>query len=411
MSEYPTSVDPTEVGLDAARLERLDQHLQRFIDDGRLAGWSIAVTRHGELAHLTHAGRRDLEADLPVTDDTIWRIYSMTKPLTAVVAMMMWERGLFELNDPVDRYLPAFRDTRVWRSGSTTNPVTEPITETLRVWHLFAHCSGITYGFMQAHPVDALYRQAGMEWGTPPGLDLEGVTDLVASLPLLFQPGTEWNYGMSIDVLGRLVEVVTGETFDVVLQREVLDPLGMDDTVWTVDETRAERLAALYIRNPGGGTALRFDQMGRGALERRPCLEPGGGLSSTMADYLRFADMLLNGGERDGVRLLAPRTVEMMSRNVLPGGADLTAFGRPLFSETTFDGVGFGLGMSVTIDPATSMVAGSPGDFGWGGAASTSFLVDPVEDLTMVFLTQLLPSSTYPLRSQIRQLLYSSIID
>lgn len=411
MSEYLQRVEPAAAGLSVERLGRLDSHLQRYSDDGRLAGWSIAVSRHGQLAHLTNAGLRDIEHGLPVTDDTVWRIYSMTKPLTAVVAMMLWERGLFELNDRVDQYIPAFADARVWRGGSTVNPVTEPITEPLRIWHLLTHCSGLTYGFMQAHPVDALYRKAGMEWGNPKGLDLAGVCDLLATIPLLFQPGTEWNYGTSIDVLGRVVEVVAGERFHDVLAREVLQPLGMDETVWAVPDTMVDRLAALYVRNPDDGTALRYDAMGDAALKQPDAIAPGGGLCSTMADYLRFADMLRNDGEFDGTRLLAPRTVELMTLNHLPGHADLTAFGRPLFAETTFDGVGFGLGMSVTLDPSVSKVAGSPGDFGWGGAASTVFWVDPIEDLVVVFMTQLLPSSTYPLRSQIRQLVYSTLID
>ncbi len=206
-------VDPAEVGFDRARLDMMDRRLGRYVEDGRLPGWLIAVSRHGRLVHVQRCGQRDMEAGLPVETDAIWRIYSMTKPLTAVSALSVWEEGGFELNDPVRWYLPAFRDVRVWRGGSAVRPVTEPLTEELRIWHLFTHTSGLTYGFLQAHPVDALYRAAGFEWGVPAGLDLAGVCDELTRLPLLFQPGTEWNYGMSTDVLGMVVQAVTGESF------------------------------------------------------------------------------------------------------------------------------------------------------------------------------------------------------
>jgi CubicO group peptidase (beta-lactamase class C family) len=281
----------------------------------------------------------------------------------------------------------------------------------MRIWHLFSHTSGLTYGFMQHHPVDARYRSAGFEWGVPAGLDLGGICERLATLPLLFQPGREWNYGMSTDVLGMVVESVSGMPFAEFVQRHVLDPLGMDDTVWSVGDEDADRLAALYIPQPGVGTAMRHDAMGREAREVPTATLGGGGLCSTASDYLRFAEMLRRRGELDGVRILSPRTVDYMASNHLPGNADLTAFGRPLFSETTFDGVGFGLGVSVTIDPVTAKVPGNVGDFGWGGAASTAFWIDRVEDMCVVFFTQLLPSSTYPLRSQLKQLVHAALVD
>lgn len=411
MTALKVDIDPTEVGFDPDRLTRLDRHFQRYVDDRLLPGWLLAVSRHGQLAHLATAGQRDLEASLPVTTDTIWRIYSMTKPITAVAALHLWEQGGFELNDPVRRYIPSFGDLRVWRGGSAVAPVTEPVTEDMRIWHLFTHTSGLTYGFMQAHPVDALYRQAGWEWGTPRDLDLAGLCDALAELPLLFQPGTEWNYGMSTDVLGMVVEAASGMPFAEYLQQHVLDPLGMTETTWHVEPAEADRLAALYVPTPGTREPLRYDAMGAAASTPPQAHLGGGGLCATAGDYIRFAEMLRNRGELDGVRVLSPRTVEYLASNHLPGNADLTAFGRPLFSETTFDGVGFGLGVSVTLDPVTAKVPGSVGDFGWGGAASTSFWVDPVEDLTVVFMTQLLPSSTHAIRSQLKQLVHQALVD
>jgi len=411
MTALKVEIDPTEVGFDPARLARMDRHFAAYVDDGRLPGWLLAVSRHGRLAHVSTYGQRDLEAGLPVETDTIFRIYSMTKPITAVAALALYEQGGFELNDPVHRYIPSFADLRVWRGGSAVNPETEPVTEEMRVWHLFTHTSGLTYGFMQHHPVDGLYRKAGYEWGVPPGLDLAGVCDQLATLPLLFQPGTEWNYGMSTDVLGMVVESVSGVPFADFVQEHVLDPLQMHETVWSVADDEADRLAALYVPTPGVGTAMRFDAMGAGARQVPMATMGGGGLCSTAGDYLRFAEMLRRRGELDGARVLAPGTVDYMSSNHLPGNADLTAFGRPLFSETTFDGVGFGLGVSVTLDPVTAKVPGSVGDFGWGGAASTSFWIDRVEDMTVLFLTQLLPSSTHPLRSQLKQLVHAALIE
>lgn len=410
-TDLSPTVDPSSAGFDPDRLARIDRHFQRYVDDGLLPGWLIAVMRHGELVHVARSGHRDVEAGIPVTDDTVWRIYSMTKPITTVAALRLWEEGAFELGDPVKWYLPAFAEQRVWRSGSVTAPVTEPVTEAMRIWHLMTHTSGLTYGFLYAHPVDELYRRAGFEWGVPSGNDLTTTVDLLAGLPLLFQPGTEWNYSMATDVLGRLVEVVTGEPLDVALRRLVFEPLGMHETAFWADDPLQDRLAALYGPHPGTKKIVRLDAFGEAAKHPPAAFLGGGGLVSTARDYLRFAEMLRRGGELDGARLLSPRTVSYMASNHLPGNVDLSAFGRPLFAETTFDGVGFGLGVSVTIDPVTAKVPGSVGDNGWGGAASTNYWVDPQEDLTVLFLTQLLPSSTHPLRSQLKQLVHQALVD
>jgi CubicO group peptidase (beta-lactamase class C family) len=411
MADLKIEIDAAEAGFSPDRLQRIDRHFASYVDDGRLPGWLLAVTRAGRVVHVSTYGQRDVEAALPVELDTVFRIYSMTKPITSVAAMMLYEEGAFELKDPVSRFIPSFADVRVYREGSSLRAVTEPAAEPMRIWHLLTHTSGLTYGFHYTHPVDAMYRAAGFEWASPPGMDLADCCDAWAGFPLLFQPGTEWNYGVSTDVLGRVVEVISGQSLDRFFDERIFTPLGMDDTAFFVDERDAERLAALYMPDPATGRATRLDLLGDLARKRPRAHMGGGGLVSTAADYHRFTQMLLNEGELDGVRLLGSRTVRYMTENHLPGGVDLEAIGRPLFAETTFDGIGFGLGFSVVADPVKNKVLASPGEFAWGGAASTAFWVDPVEQITALFLTQLLPSSTHPIRPQLKQLVYQALID
>jgi CubicO group peptidase (beta-lactamase class C family) len=415
VNELTVEVDAAEVGLDSERLKRLDAHFAGYVADGRLPGWLLTINRHGRLAHVARCGSRDLEAGLPVTDDTVWRIYSMTKPVTSVAAMMLYEEGALALTDPVSAFIPAFADVRVYAGGSDLRQVTVPAVEPIRIWHLLTHTAGLTYGFHRAHPVDAMYRAAGFEWGTPRGVDLAQACDLWAGLPLLFQPGTEWNYSVATDVLGRVVEVASGQRLDDFFADRIARPLGMTDTAFWAGPAAQPRLAALYSPGPDG-KAARLDAFGRWALKEPRMLGGGGGLVSTAADYDRFTQMLLHrpgspAGELDGIRLLSPRTVGYMARNHLPGGVDLETFGRPLFAETPFRGVGFGLGFAVLIDPVPGQVVGSAGEISWGGAASTAFWVDQAADLTVSFFTQLLPSSTHPIRSQLRQLVYQALTD
>jgi len=417
VTDLTIEVDPGEAGLDPERLKRIDAHFARYVDDGRLAGWLLTIGRHGRLAHVARCGSRDLEAGLPVTDDTLWRIYSMTKPVTSVAAMILYEEGRIALTDPVSAFIPAFSGVRVYDGGSDLKQVTVPATEPVRIWHLLTHTAGLSYGFHRVHPVDALYRAAGFEWGTPSGMDLAQACDVWAGFPLLFQPGTEWNYSVATDVLGRVVEVASGQRFDEFLDDRILRPLGMTDTAfWAGPQPGAtSRLAALY--RPGeDGKAIRMDTLGQAALRQPRMLSGGGGLVSTAADYDRFTRMLLHteaspAGELDGIRLLGPRTVGYMARNHLPGGRDLETFGRPLHAESPFRGVGFGLGLAVVLDPVPGKVIGSAGELSWGGAASTTFWIDRAEELTVSFFTQLLPSSTHPIRPQLRQLVYQALTD
>jgi CubicO group peptidase (beta-lactamase class C family) len=411
VADLKIEVDPGEAGFDAKRLDRIDHHFAAYVDDGRLPGWLLLVSRGGKIVHLGSYGQRDMEAGLPVELDTLWRIYSMTKPITSVAAMMLYEEGAFELKDPVSRFVPSFEQARVYRSGSAFKPITVPAIEPMLIWHLLTHTAGLTYGFHYTHPVDAMYRAAGFEWGTPAGSDLAACCDAWAGLPLVFQPGAEWNYSVATDVLGRVVEVASGRRLDEFFSERIFQPLGMTETTFCVDDSEGDRLAALYAADPATRLPVRNGAMGAAALRPPTCLSGGGGLISSAADYHRFTQMLQRGGELDGVRLLGTRTLRYMTSNHLPGGADLEAFGRPLFAETTFAGVGFGLGFSVVDNPVANKVVSTRGEFAWGGAASTAFWVDPAEELTALFFTQLLPSSTHPIRTQLKQLVYQALVD
>ncbi|HEV3355663.1 MAG TPA: serine hydrolase domain-containing protein [Pseudonocardiaceae bacterium] len=402
-------VDPAEVGMDPGRLARIDRHFAGYVDDGRLSGWQVVVARRGRVVHSSTYGLRDESAGLPVTADTRWRLYSMTKPITSVAAMILWERGELELTDPISRWIPAFADTPVYVEGPATNPVLAPQTEPIRVWHLLTHTAGLTYGFHHAHPVDEIHRAAGFEYNAPPGLDLAGCVDVLASLPLMHQPGAQWNYGRATDVLGRVVEIVSGRPLDRFFEEEIFRPLGMGATGFVVDDP--DRLARVYALEPGSGRRVPHAAMSRGGRTPPTAFSGGGGLVGTAGDYHRFVQMLARGGELDGARILGPRTVSYMTRNHLPGGVDLAQFGRPSFGEMPYGGVGFGLGFSVVLDPVAFRTGASIGEYAWGGVAGTAFWVDPVEQVTALFFTQLVPSGTHPIRRRFRQLVYQALVD
>ena len=290
------TITPADAGFDAGRLARIDDHFKQYVDDGRLPGWQIVVSRKGEIAHSSTYGKRNIETDLPWEPDTICRMFSMTKPITSVAAMILYEEGKLQLKDKVSKYIPSFGNARVYRGGSTTAPITEGLTEPKKIWHLLTHTSGLTYGSHNNHVTDALHRQAGFEWGIPKGMDLEACCDVWAGIPLAFQPGTEWLYGVSTDVLGRIVEVVSGQSLDEFFRERILDPLGMTDTEFWVEDDKRNRLAELYYP-VNKKTAV----MPKAPLDKKPTmLGGGGGLCGTAADYLRFCHMLLNGGELDG---------------------------------------------------------------------------------------------------------------
>lgn len=409
-------IDPATVGLDADRLQRINRHFMTYVDDGRLPGWQVAVIRKGRLAHHATYGHRAIKGqqassngDSAWTEDTIVRLFSMTKPITSVAAMMLYEEGAFELRTPISKFIPEFAETPVYQAGPSTKPVTVPQTEPIRIWHLLTHTSGLTYGFHNSHVTDALHRAAGFNFGVPKDHDLAACCARWAELPLAFQPGSEWLYGVSTDVLGRIVEVVAGQTLDAFFAERIFEPLGMIDTAFHIKEASHDRVATLCI--PHAATKLADPIAWPPPTAPPQFLSGGGGLWGTTADYLRFCSFLLSRGELDGSRLLSPRTIDWMTSNHLPANADLEMFGRPLFAETSYNGVGFGLGFSVTIDPIANKVPSSAGEYAWGGAASTAFWCDPVEDLATVFLTQLLPSSTHPIRSELKQLVYQSLID
>jgi CubicO group peptidase (beta-lactamase class C family) len=385
-----TEVAPEEVGLDPRRLARLDAYLDGFVANGRHKGSLLVVTRGGRIAHVSHRGQRDAEAGLPVEPDTIWRIYSMTKPITSVAAMMLYEEGALSLFDPVAKFIPSFEDLRVYRHGMAAAPVTVRAAEPMLVWHLLTHTSGLTYGFQQANAVDEAYRAAGFFLDPPPEHDLASACDVWAGLPLLFEPGAEWNYSVSTDVVGRIVEVVSGQSLADFFAERIFEPLGMTDTGFSVSDADRPRMTALYAHDAASATAVPYPGVDVISAQRPKLLAGGHGLASTAADYHRFTQMLLRRGELDGARLLAPRTVDLMTANHLPGNATLTEFGRPLLDLACNEGYGFGLGLSPLVDPIAAKTLSVAGEYRWEGAAGTAFWVDPAADMTVLFFTQVL---------------------
>ena len=418
----PTSdlVDPGEVGFSADRLARIPAFLEeRYLAPGRLPGFTLVVSRAGRTAHVSTQGFADVASAAPQRSDSILRIYSMSKPITSVAIMALYEEGHFQLDDPVSRFLPSWADLRVWSDGTPSRFTTTYPEREMKIRDLLTHTSGLTYGFMARHPVDALYRHHGV---AAPGTTIEEMCDQLAEIPLLFSPGTRWNYSVATDVLGRLVEVISGQPLDEFLQERIFDPLGMVDTGFSVPQDQAHRLATNYAlpslspfplpEGVSGDEMLPIDGGSTSTYLQQPSfLGGGGGLVSTASDYLRFCRMLLQGGQLDGARILGRKTIEHMTRNQLPTGGDLVTMGQAVFSETSYEGIGFGLGFSVMLDPARANVSGSIGEYAWGGAASTLFWIDPVEELIVIGLTQLMPSSAYPIRRELRSLVYSALVD
>ena len=404
-------IEPDAAGMDESRLERITEHFtNRYLDSGKMVGCQITVVRGGHVAYYRSLGLMDRERNKPMVDDTIFRIYSMTKPIASVALMQLYERGLFQLLDPVARYIPEWRELKVGEvqeDGSVT--LVKP-ARPMNVRDVLMHTTGLAGGLFPDNPIDAAFAEARAALGREQ--TLESVTSLLAEHPLKFHPGTHWNYGLSTDIVGRLVEILSGQRFDEYLASELFDPLGMHDTAFWVIGGKVDRFAACYEYRPANTPRL-MDKgpFAMGYLEPRTYLSGAGGLVSTTHDYVAFCQMLANWGQLDGRRVLGRKTLELMTVNHLPGGATLQDMAMGGFGEAGFEGVGFGLGFAVGQGPAATTFAGSPGDFYWGGAASTAFWVDPVEDLFVVFMTQLFPSVAYPFRSQLRALVNQAIDD
>ena len=402
-------------GLDAGRLERIGEHLERnYVGNGKIAGCQVSVARHGHLAYSRSFGQMDRERGMPTAEDTLYRIYSMTKPITSVALMTLYERGYFQLNDPVSRYVPSWKDHRVWVSGEGAEMKTEAPARPVSFRDVLCHTAGLTYGgglpgVGIQHPIDKVYRELKIRSAETPDT-LPVFLDKLSKVPLRYQPGTRWMYSLATDVCGALVEVISGQPFDEYLRREIFEPLGMKDTAFHVPQQKVGRFAANYQRGPDKQLKLIDDPATSNYLKDPVFKSGGGGLVGTSADYLRFCEMLRRGGELDGQRVLGPRTIELMHMNHLPGGKDLTQLALGTFSETANEGVGFGLGFASTMGQVETGTLGA-GDYYWGGAASTIFWVDPKEDLSVVFMTQLMPSGTFNFRGQLKSIIYSAIID
>ena len=400
----------TMTGFDTARLARIEPFVKEtYLDNGKLPNAQVLVAHRGEIAHFSSQGTAR-EGGKAIDEASLFRIASMTKPVTSIAFMMLLEEGKVALDTPVHRVLPEFRELGVYNGGGGGVPfATKPLSRPMLMLDLLRHTSGLTYGFQNRGNVDLAMREGKLEnWHG--NLDLDGFIGALGKLPLEFSPGDEWNYSVSTDVLGAVVARLEGKTLDQVFADRIFGPLGMDDTFFAVPESKIDRLTDCYTFVPGKGKVM-YDRGAESAWSRMPkLLSGGGGLVSTALDYHKFCRMLLNHGELDGVRIVGRKTLELMTMNHLPGGSDLSAMSRSLFSEAANAGTGFGLGFAVNLDPARSMVPGSVGEFYWGGMFSTAFFIDPVEQVTMVFMTQLSPSSTYPIRRELKTLIYSALV-
>ncbi len=397
-------------GFSTEKLGNIESYLQeKYIDTNRYVGTLTGIYRNGQLGFISTLGLMDRESRKPIERDTIFRIYSMTKPITSVALMSLYEKGLFQLDDPVSEYIPAFKDLNVYAEGIFGNYKTTYPDREMTIRDLLSHQSGLTYGFMERSNVDAAYRELGIEKESQQ--NLQEFVNVLSTIPLEFSPGTAWNYSVSTDVCGYLIEVISGKTLDMFLEEEIFQPLGMADTGFYVPSSKTWRLSSNYEYREGQEPIL-VDDANTGSYINPPTLfSGGGGLVSTLDDYMAFCKMVLGRGSLEGHRILSRKTLDLMSSNHLTNGKDLRSCAYGRWSETSYTGVGFGLGFSVLLDPAASQVSGSKGELAWGGAASTAFWIDPLEDMAVVFLTQLLPSSTYNVRRELRSLVYSALSD
>ncbi len=399
---------PSSVGLSAERLARLGPWLRAYVDDGKLPFAAVAVMRKGEIAYTDHYGLRDIEAGTPAISDGLCRIYSMSKLITTVAAMSLYEEGRFMLDDPVSAFLPELAAQKVYVSGPFEDmELVDPETP-VTIRHLMNHTSGFTYGIFDPGPVGRAMRWAKADFSNA-GETLEQVVKRLGEVPLCFQPGSRWNYGVSTDVLGRFIEVVAGKPFEAVLRERIFEPLGMSDTFFGVPANKIDRFCSLYTKTDEAPLKLIETAADSRFLAPATMSSGGGGLVSSMGDYLRFVEMVRRGGALEEARVLGRKTVGLMMLNHLPG--DMASMGQATFSEMPMSGIGFGLGGAVLLDPTKAQILGSPGEFTWGGMASTAFWIDPVEEISVVFMTQLVPSSSYPIRRELRVLVYQALVD
>jgi len=390
-----------DLGFVSDRLARIPAFIQaNYLDNGKLPFASVLVGRGDDIALQWSSG---------VAEDAIFRIASMTKPITSVAFMQLVEQGLVVLTDPVTKYIPEFAQLGVFVGGGGNVPFMTRAPKTqMRVIDLLRHTAGFTYSFQEQGNIDAAYRKTDVESWTKN--TSQSVIDTLAQIPLEFDPGTQWNYSVATDILGILVERISGLSLPEYFQTHVFTPLGMTDSFFQVPAHKAARIPEGFAFDPETKMKL-IDKAGADSMWAKGWSfnSGGGGLASSVADYYRFCRMLLNGGALDGAQILSPKTIELMTANHIPGGQDLTQMSKSLFSEAEMAGIGFGLGFATTIDSAATLTPCSTGDFYWGGMYSTAFFVDPVEDIIMIFMTQLLPSTTYPVRREIKTMIYSAL--
>lgn len=408
MNTVAPTVTPGEVGVSSDRLARLSDVMQAYVDDGKLAGIVTLLARRGKVFHFEKFGLRDIDSGRPMELDTIVRFYSMTKPITSAAVMSLHEEGHFQLDEPVSGFIPELSDLKVYAGMGETGMRLVDQERPITIRHLLTHTAGLSNGVFEDSPVEDMYRKA---FPRPYDTDLEGWVARLGELPLVYQPGAGWRYSVATDVLGRLVEVVSGQTFDRFLRERIFEPLGMPDTGFHVPEESLDRFATVYGPSDNGGIAALDSPAVMQFTRPVQMFSGGGGLVSTAADYFRFCQMMLNGGELDGTRVLGRKTIELMTANHLP--PELIPFRISEQSESVSftAGCGFGLGFKVVIDVAQTGIPGSVGSYAWVGAASTVFWIDPVEDLIAIFLAQFMPTGTYPVWRQFQVLTYQAMAE
>ncbi len=419
IQEYKqNSKNEFDLGFDSEKLAYIPHYFSSYLEKGKLPNFTLLVSRNNEIAHLSSQGFSSVEDKTPLQYNSIYRFFSMTKPITSVAIMMLYERGLLRLEHEVSKYLPEFKEVKVWDGGTIDNFKVRPPSQPILIKDLLTHTAGLTYGFMTGHPATGLYGTSGIASAknseTKKEMNLDEFSNTAASLPLLFDPGSQWNYSIATDILGRLIEVVSGENLDTFFNKNIFTPLGMIDTDFFVPEEKHDRFVDCYqeLLSNRGSRLKRSFKGGEDSYSRpRRFLSGGGGLCSTLADYANFCQMILNNGFFMGKQLLSPMTIEFMCKNHLPGNQTLSDMGDKSFSEVRYDGAGFGLGFSTLIDPVMASSPMSAATISWGGMASTFFWIDPKENIFSILLTQLIPSGRYPIRPQAQTLVYSALRD